>query len=513
MAHEDTKTVIPPGATVTSTALSLITCTAGAGVLSFPWAVAQAGILPVVIFTVLFSLLAGYCNLILAEFAYHYRRCMSSRTYDELIFLTLGPSHYTAVSAQVIFGLLGSLVGFFCVAADLGVPVAQHACLGTSSLFCTVFTSRGGVILFFATLVVLPLSSVSKVHHLRLPAALAVASVVFVVGLVVVRGFQGGSDGLPSPDLLGSSPGGVLLAFPIAIYSLGNHVQSVSIFTDIAPSNQHRYHLSVAACYITVVLLYCFTGVCGAWAFGGVEGVNGNILTNFALGDTPADVAKAIMAVHVALVIAVDAIPMRRSMTLALGRCKRGGSGGSGGVGGGGGKSSGGGTWEEVEATAKAALEAEAALPTVWGIPYSPSIAAQTLGILGASGGLAIFFPQVNVVFGLLGSTLGVSCLCGYPGLMLLQRAREVAFEEENRGGEDTSGSAAVRPLLAGGINGEGGMEGGGGDDKVGGDALPSSLGYIPTSSYWLRVQGWGLVGVSAVIAVACTWQYVKITF
>lgn len=511
MAHENTITPTAPGATVTTAALSLITCTAGAGVLSFPWAVAQAGILPVIIFTVLFSGLAGYCNLILAEFAYHYRHCMSSRTYDELIFLTLGPSHYTAVSAQVIFGLLGSLVGFFCVAADLGVPVAQHACLGTSSLFCTVFTSRGGVILFFATLVVLPLSSVSKVHHLRLPAALAVVSVMFVVGLVVVRGFQGGSDGLPSPDLLKSSSGGVLLAFPIAIYSLGNHVQSVSIFTDIAPSNQHQYHLSVAACYITVVLLYCFTGVCGAWAFGGVGGVNGNILTNFALGDTPADVAKAIMAVHVALVIAVDAIPMRRSMTLALGRCKRGGSSG-----GGGGKSSEGGTWEEVEAAAKAALEAEAALPTVWGIPYSPSIAAQTLGILGASGGLAIFFPQVNVVFGLLGSTLGVSCLCGYPGLMLLQRAREVALEEEDGGGENTSGSAAARPLLAGGINGEGGMEGGGeGDDeKVGGfDALPLSLGYIPTSLYWLRVQGWGLVGVSAVIAVACTWQYVKSTF
>ena len=122
------------GASVAATALALMTCTAGAGVLSFPWAVAQAGLAPVLLLTLACAALAGYCNLILAAFAERHRATLSSGTFDELVLRVLGKGHFVSVSAQVVVGLLGALTGFFCVAADIGVPVFGHLCGGAAPL-------------------------------------------------------------------------------------------------------------------------------------------------------------------------------------------------------------------------------------------------------------------------------------------------------------------------------------------------------------------------------------------
>jgi len=511
----------------------------------------------------LFALLAAYCNLILAEFVWRYRHSMTSRTFDELVVLCLGKSHSAAVSAQVIVGLLGTLVGFFCVIADLGVPVAQHACLDTASGagFCSVFKSRGGIILFFAALVVLPLASCSRVHHLRLPSALAVLSVMFVVALVIYRGVCASMRvGASSPSLFVPSAKGVLLASPIAIYALGNHVQSVSIFMDASPTSQQRYHVSVAICYTVAVTLYTLAGVCGAWAF--TEETKGNVLVNFALGDTPADTAKALMAIHVALVIAVDTIPLRSSL-MAYGRGWQTWWWGGrervsvGGEEGGGANSSSATNRGESDGSRGAKRrngeqeeeeEGEGAQFHLCGTPISCSLSLslQTVVILFATGGLAVFFPQVNLVFGLLGSTLGITCLAGYPALMLLQRASEVEQQQRMEGGKvreegllDSGGGGMghdvegfTRPLL------KEESDFGGGDSRKKEEiplAAPSShisllnslktstpyslpphqhplsagLGYIPSSAFWLRVHGWGLILVSSIVAAACTWEYI----
>ena len=495
------------GASVSVTALSLITCTAGAGVLSFPWAVARTGVLPLVLLLLLFSLLSAFCNLVLADFAFRHRRALSSRTFDNLIFLVLGESHYLSVAAQVIVGLVGALTGFFCVAADIGVPVLGHLCGAAPSPLCAALATRGGVVLLFALLVVLPLASCARIHHLRLPSALAVAAILFVVGLVVVRGLQ--RQPLPPLPLAVPSAQGLLLAAPIAIYALGNHVQSVSIFLDGAQVAMPRYHVAILACYAFIFCLYLATGVCGFLAFG--SGVAGNVLTAFPLGDAPADAAKALMALHVALVIAVDAIPLRRSLALMYSRCARHGLAAraparGAGVGVGAAEA-----WEALLAEAAAAQAQEEALPTVCGTPCSLGILAQTAGLLGLSGGLAVLFPQVNLVFGLLGSTLSVTCVFGYPALMLLRRAEEV--ERGDAGGEarlglllNSSPLLAEQELQGGGKGAEGGGQGGQGGHG-------EWLGYIPSDPFWLRVQGWGLLGISVLVAVTCTAEYIAQSF
>ena len=498
------------GAGVFLTSLSLVTCTAGAGVLSFPLAVAQAGIVPVVLLTLVFAALAGYCNLILAEFAWRHRGALDSRAFDQLVFLTLGEGHHVSVGLQVILGLIGALTGFFCVAADLGVPVASRLCQAAAaaggSPLCSALASRGGVVLCFAGLVVLPLASCARIAHLRLPSALAVASILFVVGLVVARGAMPQQAQASLLPLVVPSAQGFLQAAPIAIYALGNHVQSVSIFLDASERSMQRYHLSVALCYAVIVALYVSTGVGGYLAFG--SAVRGNVLTNFALGSPVVDAAKALMALHVALVIAVDTIPLRRSLHLMAGRCRAGGGCRAAAAPRGG--------WEVQRAQAEAAQAEEDALPHICGTPCSLGILAHTAGILALSGGLAILFPQVNVVFGLLGSTLGVTCMWGYPALMLLSWARQVEQQEQQQVQLDAEPLLELELELAGlSIQAHTGVvmgEGGAGGGRLEGRA-PRTLGYLPTSPFWLRAQGGALLLLSAVVAVACTAEYVAVVF
>jgi len=165
------------GAGVWASALSLSLTTMGAGVLSFPYAAAQTGLLPLLALVVALGALSAYCSLINAEVAWRLRARVRARTFDELAALALGRVAYAPAAAQVLLGLAGTLVGFLCVAGDLGAPVLG-AHLG----------GRAGVVLLFAAAVVLPLSGCARIHSLRGSSLLGVAAVVAVVALLVSRG-------------------------------------------------------------------------------------------------------------------------------------------------------------------------------------------------------------------------------------------------------------------------------------------------------------------------------------
>ena len=152
------------GAGVCSSALSLSLTTMGAGVLSLPYAAAQTGVVPLLCIIAALCGLSAFCNLVNAEAAWRASRvrALRSRTFDELCGRTLeGRWAYAGASAQVLCGLAGTLVGFLCVAGDLGTP-ALGAYLG----------GRAGVIAAFAGGVVLPLAGCARIHSLRVASAL-----------------------------------------------------------------------------------------------------------------------------------------------------------------------------------------------------------------------------------------------------------------------------------------------------------------------------------------------------
>ena len=282
-----------------SSFVSLTLCAAGAGILSFPAAAGYSSPAILVVCTIAMNAIAALTDLILAEEAFRHSASMKARTFDELVWRSLGKGHYLAVTAQILFGLTGALVGFLCVAGDLATPVVQTLCAPRDEAqqepgaACAILARREAVILLFATFIALPLASCARIHNLRAASALAVAAVVAVAALVVARG----AAGPPAASALNQaapSPLGVFLTLPIVVYASGNHVQAVNIALDGSDTTRRYFSRSIFACFATITVIYIATGVAGYLAFG--SDTHGNVLTNFSLGDTPADIAKILMA-------------------------------------------------------------------------------------------------------------------------------------------------------------------------------------------------------------------------
>ena len=99
------------GAGVAVSALSLVLTTAGAGVLAFPYAAAQTGVLPLLSLLAALAALSAWCGLINAEAAWRAQRAapLRARTFDELAGRTEGLSravlHNKHLALRVIFYL------------------------------------------------------------------------------------------------------------------------------------------------------------------------------------------------------------------------------------------------------------------------------------------------------------------------------------------------------------------------------------------------------------------------
>ena len=507
-----------PGASLFATSVNMVVCTAGAGVLSFPFAARRGGVGTLVAATVLLAALAAYCCLILAEEAHAHRATLRARTFDELVWRVLGRRHYLSVCAQCVFGLVGALTGFFCVAGDIGEPVAAALCGGDAR--CAPLATREAVILLFAVLVALPLASCARVHSLRGTSALGVATVAAVAILVIARAAAGPAvaaavSAAATPAALPASALGdalgVALSIPIVLYALGCHVQFVNIICDGSEHTQRHADRAVLASYAFIICLYLSTGLAGFALFG--DSTPGNVLAGFGLGDSAADAVKLLMALHLALVIPVDTIPTRRAFALAarvfaesrrrkhelearaLAAAAAGAPPGDAGKDGTAAEDD---EYDEHAALQELGLadeEAEKQLPQVCGSPCSSSIATQTIVFVMGAATLACAFPSVTVVFGLLGATLGVTCMISYPALFLLARADAL---------DAADAAASAAPLLA--------VNDAGGDDSAPASQPPLNF-WSPRSAFWLRVHGHAMLALSAVLIVLGTSAYVYETW
>lgn len=87
---------------------NLFISAAGAGLLSYPYAVLQQGIAINALLTVVFAFLNAYTDLILAASAFRIRRQLRVFTYEETCLQILGPWGYGVAVFTVIVGCAGS---------------------------------------------------------------------------------------------------------------------------------------------------------------------------------------------------------------------------------------------------------------------------------------------------------------------------------------------------------------------------------------------------------------------
>ena len=412
-----------------SCVLSLLLTTVGAGVLSYPLAAVWSG---TALFLVILASLLGasfLCSLIIADFAFPHRG--KAHNFEELVVAVLGPRFYAFASAQVILGLLGCIVGFLCIAGDLGAQATGY--------------SRAAVI-FVTAAALVPLSGCQRVHSLRGVSALGIAGAVAVIALLVQRGAAAALSGAASAPIAPASAAASLRAVACVLYAVGNQVVGTTIFFEASERTQRAWRGTATVAFAIIALLYVAAALGGAAAFG--EATVGDVLLNFDVNDAVANAAKVVMAVHVILVIPLDAVPLRRSLELALHTCGRfrdspllvtdEASGASLSAGDG--------------ADASAGLLVDDVHPA--GSSGSQSILScqggvQTALIIFVPAAVAVFFPQINVFFGIFGATLGVSGTFLFPSLFLLKKARLLERGEWSDAGDYEPTASASTALGA----------------------------------------------------------------
>lgn len=94
----------------------------------------------------------------------------------------------------------------------------------------------------------------------------------------------------------------------------GNHIQAVPLSLELPAAARRQWHVIIGATTALCLGLYLSTGVFGFLAFG--DGVHGDVLVNFASDDSFANVAKALMVIHIALALPVIVVPCRRAMVM-----------------------------------------------------------------------------------------------------------------------------------------------------------------------------------------------------
>lgn len=231
--------LLSPSAQLFVAATNLFIAAAGAGILSYPFAVKSQGIVLNVLLSLCFAALNCYTDLVLATTAFRVRRSLVALTYEEICLRVLGPWGYVGAVSTVIVGCFGVLIGFMVITADLVQPVIVNLCGSGDLAVCNVLSNRSFILLVFAVGVALPFSSCERMHGLVGSSAVAAITVIVVAFLVGAKGIEAmasgglvcsGPNAKTSPYLDGSTvwfnfSAEAILGVPLIVFALGNHIQ------------------------------------------------------------------------------------------------------------------------------------------------------------------------------------------------------------------------------------------------------------------------------------------------
>ena len=493
--------------------LNLFLAAAGAGLLSYPFATQQQGLLLCLTSTLVFAALTIATDLVLIQTAALFRPELKARpTFDGLCAAALGDRVGLQTGIIVVIGTLGGLIGYFIVLGDVLLSPLRAAlhCEGGGappSFPCAWLATRALLVPLLAVAVVLPLASLPSMKLLAHSSALGAATVFLVAGVVLAKG--GGAAAAGGLTVVGSAfcaPGEdgassivlsrwaftpFMLGIPISIFSLGNQCQVVPLYLEapVGSAASKGVLRCILAAVATCVVLYTATGAAGYTAFRLTT--KGDVLLN--LGSDAASVAaQATLAVHILMAFPVMMFPGREALRSAA----RGWAAGMEERGGGRG----------AAAFALAVLRATAATP----------FGAASVLVLSTAAA-SVLFPQVAVVFGLVGATVATYECHFLPGLMLLQWARAL----EGRG---EGGWRRAEALWGAGREGDGARLLGDGEGRRGEEEeeeekqqqqrhnlLPRFLS--TNNPKLMRMQGWGLVVTSLFVMLVGTGAYVYQTW
>lgn len=234
---------------------NLIISAAGAGILSFPYAIERAGLIIGICLCVFFAYLNIFAMHILARHSgknWKSSQPEQPQSFRDLVRMRLGKHAEYVAATSIYFGTLGALIGFLIIIADLTCPVLEQWFSKDS-----LIVQRHTVIIFFVVIVAIPLSAVEQLKSLAGSSFLAILSVLYVVFVVVFR-YLSSTPLAPMRSIGPPSWWSIFEAMPIMLFAFGCPLQVVTSTFELRTLEDKAAHR------VMQVSIFNTIGVCAA---------------------------------------------------------------------------------------------------------------------------------------------------------------------------------------------------------------------------------------------------------
>ncbi|XP_037816815.1 LOW QUALITY PROTEIN: putative sodium-coupled neutral amino acid transporter 10 [Lucilia sericata] len=338
----------------------------GVGILAMPFCFQKCGIILATLLLILSNWITRVCCHYLIKTSLLTRR----KSFEFLGFHAFGTSGKLLVELCIIGYLLGSCITYFVVVGDLGPQIVtkmfslenEHRHLRTL-LMC-------GVTLFC----IIPLGMLKNVDSLSTVCTASIGFYVCLVIKIILESEKHIIDNDWTEKVVYWQPGGVLQCLPIFSMALSCQMQIFEVFTSINNQSLEKLNGIVRNATWICTLVYIAVGFFGYVAFC-TQTFSGNILMNLSPSFS-SDVIKIGFVLSVAFSFPLVIFPCRASLYSLLYR--------------------------------KGQTDASGYIPET-------RFKAITIFIVTFSLCIALMIPSVELVIGLVGSTIGVAICIMFP--------------------------------------------------------------------------------------------------
>lgn len=301
-------------ATIRSGSINLLNTIIGAGILAMPYGLKANGLALGLVLIVWSSLTSSF-GLYLQNKVAKYTNQRGSVSYFSLAQLTY-PQLSVVFDSAILIKCFGVGVSYLVVIGDLMPKIMESLGVDADSL---LMHRNFWITVFMAGLVV-PLSYLKKLDSLRYTSIVALASIIYLICLVIDHYFVTDYEVHPRGKVnwfVADSWKTSVAAFPVFVFAYTCHQNMFAIINELKPSDtegsQTRQSNHIIRNAISVAcILYIVVGTFGYLTFG--NDVNSNIITMYPKDSTSSLIGRLCIVIMVAFSYPLQCHPCRGSV-------------------------------------------------------------------------------------------------------------------------------------------------------------------------------------------------------
>lgn len=268
-------TVLKDGhATIFSSVCNLANTILGSGMLTFPLAMASAGVIPGIITCVFSGTVGGFGLYLLTQCA---RRTPHRRSSFFAVAQLTFPQAAVFFDAAIAIKCFGVSIGYLIIIKSLmpNVVASLYHDLTSPSTNPPEWALSGSAWLFLFMIVLAPLASLRRLDSLRHTSYIALFSAAYLVVIVIRCYFKPLQGTVPRGDVhLVHFTSSFVTTWPVQVFAFTCGQNMFPIFNELKTNSDRRLNIVVGSSIGGAVLIYEVIAVFGYLTFGSNVGAN-----------------------------------------------------------------------------------------------------------------------------------------------------------------------------------------------------------------------------------------------